>query len=214
MTKREKKKGKCPFLIPVFLRILAVLILVAIFATCIPLSVPIMLGYKVYNIVSPSMEPAIGINSVVYVKSLPAEEVQVGDVIAFYRDGDVVTHRVTENRQVEGFFNTKGDANSQEDMDPVFYRNLIGKVTFVAPLLGNFVFLYTGKIGAEGFPVGKFSVICLLFSALLMLMLARALTPEKEDPSSEREALEAEEKDPNIISEDPSPQEEGNSPTI
>lgn len=189
MTKREKKKGKCPFLIPVFLRILAVLILVAIFATCIPLSVPIMLGYKVYNIVSPSMEPAIGVNSVVYVKSLPAEEVQVGDVIAFSRNGDVVTHRVTQNRQVEGFFNTKGDANTQEDVDPVYYRNLIGKVTFVVPFLGNFVFLYTGKIGAEGFPVGKFSVICLLLSALLMLMLARALTPEKEAPNSGNEDL-------------------------
>lgn len=200
MTKTAREKRNLPFLIPVFLRILAVLILVAIFATCIPLSVPIMLGYKVYNIVTPSMEPAIGVNSVVYVKALPAEEVQVGDVIAFYRDGDVVTHRVTQNRQVEGFFNTKGDANAQEDVDPVYYRNLIGKVTFVAPLLGNFVFLYTGKIGAEGFPVGKFSVICLLLSALLMLMLARALMPEKEDSDSGNE--------------NPDHKEEGEPPTV
>lgn len=69
------------------------LILIAVVAVCVPMTLPRLLGYEVYVVVSGSMEPAIPVGSALYVESVPPEEVEVGDVIAFYDRGAVITHR-------------------------------------------------------------------------------------------------------------------------
>lgn len=48
-------------------RLLSVLILVAIVAICIPMTVPRLMGYEVYVVVSGSMEPAIPVGSALYI---------------------------------------------------------------------------------------------------------------------------------------------------
>ncbi|MBT9770513.1 hypothetical protein GPK74_11240 [Coprococcus catus] len=58
--------------------------------------------------------------SLVYVKYIQPEEIQTEDVIAFYgtdADGSIVTHRVVSNSAAMGNFITKGDANSDNDMN-------------------------------------------------------------------------------------------------
>lgn len=135
-------------LVPTLCNILGTLIVVVVFVLVLPVTAPRLMGYQVYEVVSGSMEPAIPVGSVVYVR--PAEElesIEVDDVIAFERAGSVVTHRVVVNRTALGEFVTKGDANDGEDINPVPYDAVIGVVERHFPLLGHVMALYTSTVG-------------------------------------------------------------------
>lgn len=113
-------------------------------------TLPNLLGYRAYAIVSGSMEPAIPIGSVAYAKPLEPEKIQTGDIIVFYggRNGDAVTtHRVAENRTADREFITRGDANADNDMLPRPYESLIGRVEFSVPYLGRFLTALSGRAG-------------------------------------------------------------------
>lgn len=142
------------------------LILIMVILFCIPLTIPKVLGYQVYHVISGSMQPSIPINSVVYVEKKEAAEIQKGDIIAFYSvsdSGAIITHRVVKNQVVSGQFVTKGDANNKEDIAPVPYEYVIGKAVFSIPLLGGVFSVMTTLIG-------KIVVGCLvLMGAYLVL---------------------------------------------
>ena len=70
---------------------LGTLLLVLLIAACVPLTVPRMLGYALYTVVSGSMEPAIPTGSLVYVEHVAPEDIEEGDVIAFYDAVDVAS---------------------------------------------------------------------------------------------------------------------------
>lgn len=92
--------------------------LIGLVLFCLPLTVPRLFGYEIYSVVSGSMEPAIPVDSMVYIKKEAPEDMKKDDVIAFYgaRDSSaIITHRVVENRIVMGEFITKGDANQTEE---------------------------------------------------------------------------------------------------
>ena len=144
---RQRSPKKGGGLIPALCSILGTLILVAAILTVLPVTVPRFLGYEIYNVISGSMEPELPVGSVVYVKETDPAEIQEGDIIAFNSQGSVVTHRVKQNRVVEGEFVTKGDANEAEDLWTVDYDELIGRVTFHAPVLGGLMELYTTGVG-------------------------------------------------------------------
>ena len=114
--KNEKRGGK---LVPALCSIAGTLILLGVIAFYLPVSIAHAKGYEVYNVVSGSMEPAIPVGSVIYVETLRPEEVAEGDVIAFHGGDSVIAHRVVKNRVGEGEFITKGDANAENDMNPV-----------------------------------------------------------------------------------------------
>ena len=59
----------------------------------------------------------------------------------------MISHRVVSNQTVEGKFTTKGDANAENDMNPVGYADLIGRVEFHLPVLGAFLAILTSTIG-------------------------------------------------------------------
>ena len=54
--------------------------------------------FDVYTVLSGSMEPAFHVGSLIYVKNVSPEEIQVGDPITFVLNEDLVvaTHRVVE----------------------------------------------------------------------------------------------------------------------
>ena len=109
--------------------ILGILILLSVIATFIPVTIPRLMGYQAYNIISGSMEPEIPVGSLVYVEPAQPAEVREGEIIVFYSGGSAVTHRVVQNRLVEGEFVTKGDANQQEDLNTIsFYRAAAGDI--------------------------------------------------------------------------------------
>ena len=103
-----------------------------------------ILGYRFYDVLTPSMTPTIPVGSMVFVKMVEPEELSVGDIITYSasRDGSVVvTHRINEiNKEAEQIsFITKGDANDVTDLNPVFASAVIGKVNLIIPHLGSFM---------------------------------------------------------------------------
>ena len=137
-------------------RILSTLLLTGLVLFCLPLTLPRLFGYHIYSVISGSMEPAIPVGSLLYIEETGPEELQEGEVIAFYGARDsaaIITHRVLENRVVMGELITKGDANQTNDMNPVPYANVIGEVACHVPGIGRAAELFTsaeGKMLAGG----------------------------------------------------------------
>lgn len=168
----SERKGRKPF--PALCSVLGTLILLGVIAAFLPLTVPRLMGYEIYEVVSGSMEPEIPVGSVIYVRAAQPQEVEAGDVIAFQKDGSVITHRVEENRYVEGEFVTKGDANREEDMMPVAYDSLIGKVERHVPVLGIIMSLLASN-------TGKLYAVLLAVCGVMFHMLAGILRDRQGD---------------------------------
>ena len=157
-------------------RAVGIILLIVIIAICVPLIVPKTMGYQLYTVVSGSMEPAIPTGSLVYVKYIQPEEIQTEDVIAFYgtdADGSIVTHRVVSNSAAMGNFITKGDANSDNDMNPIPYANYIGKVQLSVPKLGGIFQTITGTNG-------KIAAVSMIGLAIVLEILAAVLQGKRE----------------------------------
>lgn len=149
-------------------RILGTALLALLVAACLPLTIPRVFGYHIYSVISGSMEPAIPTGSLVYIRVMEPEEMQEGDVIAFYgarEQAAIITHRVVENRVVMGEFITRGDANQTEDMNPVPYENYIGKVVRSIPRAGRIAELFTSL-------AGKKAAAGMIVAAVLLQLLA------------------------------------------
>ena len=183
MTERisvmNRKERKSP--VAVLCSALGTVLLIILVALCLPLTLPRVLGYDIYTVISGSMEPAIPTGSLVYIEGARPEEIKEGEVIAFYGANDsaaVITHRVVENNTLMGQFTTKGDANEKADVNPVSYDDFIGKLALAIPYLGNLAQLFTsteGKIGA-----GMVILAALLLHAMGNILEKR--TEEKELP--------------------------------
>ncbi len=159
-------KGGNP--IPALCNVLGTLLILLVILSCLPLTIPRFFGWEIYNVVSGSMEPALPVGSVIYVRGIPALEAEPGDVVAFTRGNSVVTHRVVENRKIEGILITKGDANLINDPEPVPYTALIGRVEHHIPVVGRFLMVYTSGIG-------KIYALAVALSGLMLNILAGQL---------------------------------------
>lgn len=97
-----------------------------------------LLGYRVYTVISGSMEPEYKVGDLLYVKDTDVNTIEVGDPITFILNEDLVvaTHRVVRVDAENHRFYTKGDANEIEDGDPVHFNNVIGVPVFSVPKLG------------------------------------------------------------------------------
>ncbi len=97
-----------------------------------------LVGFRCFNIISPSMEPKYMVGDLIYVKEVAPATIKEGDVITFLVNEDLVvgTHRVVRVDAENQRFYTKGDANDIEDQDPVHFNNVIGVPKFSIPKLG------------------------------------------------------------------------------
>lgn len=165
-------RSAIPFLCNVF----GTLILLAVIGIAVPLSLPRMFGYEIYNVLSPSMSPAIPMGSVVYAEEVIPEDVTPDDIIVYASMNDTVTHRVVENRIVEGLIITKGDVNESVDA-PVPYDAVVGKVVLHLPFYGSMSDIYASTIG-KIYLIG-FAVIGVLMNFLASRLRDR-FHPEEE----------------------------------
>lgn len=104
-------------------------------------------GYRLYNIDSGSMTPAIKPGSLII--SMPSQEYKKGDIIVFKfpnerkikRPKFTATHRIYDIIRSGNTANfiTKGDANKKPDIIPITKDLIIGKVAFVFPYIGYLV---------------------------------------------------------------------------
>ncbi len=171
MSKTDKKKSP----VSAICSALGTTLLVIIILICIPLTLPKFLGYEAFTVISGSMEPEIPVGSLVFIGTCEPQEAAVGDVIAFYGGSDsnaIITHRVVENRVVMGEIITKGDANEQNDINPVKYDQFIGRAELSVPQVGAMAQFFTGT-------TGKIAAGCAIGSALILHLMA-AILDKKE----------------------------------
>lgn len=135
--------------------------------------IPKCLGYEPYNIQTGSMTPKYPIGSMIYVKSVPFEEIQENDVVTYRTAADggwVVTHRVVSVDRDAKTVRTKGDANNTED-GTLAYSNIIGKATnFAIPFLGAIVTQYQAGNGKMITIIG---IVALLGISFLLDIVAK-----------------------------------------
>ena len=101
--------------------------------------------------------------SLLYVKE-DTGGIQTGDAITFYRNGELVTHRVVEINTDEKTYTTKGDANQVNDVQPVAWSDVVGVPVFDIPVLGypaSFLGTAQGKL--------VFIVLLIIFTGITVL---------------------------------------------
>ena len=96
-------------------------------------------GYKALVVTSSSMEPALPVGSMVFIKK--SVSIQKNDIVTFRMSPDpksLTTHRIVDVRQIRGnpMYQTKGDAVMEPDIDLVSAERIVGKVMLSVPLIG------------------------------------------------------------------------------
>ena len=93
-------------------------------------------GTGFFLISSGSMEPNLPVGSLIFVREVAADEINLNDIVTFFSsDGhDVITHRVIDVLIDQGEYTliTRGDANNTDD-PPLNYDRVIGRVTYSVP---------------------------------------------------------------------------------
>ncbi len=137
---RRKDEVKKVFFTCIYLVLIPV-ILFSLFLTLIELgkntSVPELLDYEFYTVVSDSMLPKLKVDDIIIVKkNVDPKRVKVGNIISFKNEyGEIITHRVVEvvGTEENPRFITKGDNNEVQDNKDVDSREMVGRVVYVLP---------------------------------------------------------------------------------
>lgn len=97
-----------------------------------------LLGIQPTTVISGSMRPTMDVGDVAIILDVPADSVQPGDIIQFWRDEEMVIHRVVEvsDEGTGRLFVTQGDANREPDAAPVYPSQVKGKVVLNIPKVG------------------------------------------------------------------------------
>jgi signal peptidase len=106
------------------------------------MEVPSIGPFKIYVVLSPSMEPKFKIDDAVIVVSADPNDLRPGDIITFTVDtGAVLTHRITQKElTASGYvFKTKGDNSGAEDAWVTPQDRIIGKYFVRVPKLKAFL---------------------------------------------------------------------------
>lgn len=129
--------------------IFSIIFLISFICICIlliskmlnPNTVPDLLGYKSFIIISGSMEPHLKVGDLIVVKEIDANKIKKGDIISFWEGESLVTHRVEEILKENGekHFKTKGDNNNKEDETLVTISNIEGICKFRIPKVGKLI---------------------------------------------------------------------------
>lgn len=127
--------------------------------------IPTIIGIKPFIVLSGSMENAVKTGSVAYINThVKAEDIKIGDIIAFSVGNTQVTHRVIGINKYSSFI-TKGDANKNEDLAPVKFEDFKGKTIFSIPYLGKFMTMCKTRMGKFIiFLIIGLNILCLMFS--------------------------------------------------
>lgn len=149
-------------------------------------------GFRVFTVLSGSMEPTYHVGSLIYVKDVDYRQLEAGDVITFMLDENTVaTHRIIqvvpdEDEPEVLRYATQGDANDAPDGTLVHYKNVIGTPVFTIPKLG-YVANYIQN------PPGTYIAISGA-AILLLLMFLPDLFSEDEPKKTAKSAGEEEPK--------------------
>lgn len=93
-----------------------------------------IIKFRSYTVLSGSMEPTFYAGDLVIVAKVNTKNLEVGDIVTFYKDNDIITHRIEQFNEL-GYI-TKGDNNNTIDSETVLPNDIIGKVIFSIPKAG------------------------------------------------------------------------------
>lgn len=142
-----------------------------------------LVGLDIYVVLSGSMEPEYKTGSVIYVKEINPEDLEVCDVITYQLDGGtIVTHRIVGITEIDGqtAFHTKGDANEMEDAAAVLASQIMGTPVFTIPYLGYLVKYIQSTSG-------RYATIAMGATLLLLVLLPDILFGEDEKKKEKTE---------------------------
>lgn len=143
-------------------------------------------NYRMFTVVSGSMEPKYKIGDVLISKNVEASKIKVGDTISYLGEkGDfrdkVITHAVIDiDQDKEGnyIFHTQGLSNLVED--PIVYeRQLYGVVTHRAVIL-SFIYKIVGS---------KYGLFVFVILPLLYIIGSEVISAMLESEEKRRENL-------------------------
>lgn len=160
------------------LRMITTLLVVLAIVFAFFISIIRVFGFQVYGVLTGSMEPALPTGSLIYVRRVDASTLHVNDIITFQLSPKVIaTHRIVdvvtdENNPNSVLFQTKGDANNAVDASLVQPKQIIGKVIFSLPHLGN-IASYIQK------PPGTYVAILISGILIFLVFITDASTGDK-----------------------------------
>ena len=98
----------------------------------------VLSGWRAHSMTTPSMGRKAPVGALVITRPVAADDLRVGDVIAFHppgRSGTTFVHRVVQiSRGPQGVtLSTRGDINGAQDSWQVAGQNLVGRVAFAIP---------------------------------------------------------------------------------
>lgn len=101
----------------------------------------VAVGHRPFNVLSGSMEPALGVGSVVVTVPVKPLDLRPGDIVTFPDPGQpsrLITHRLRAMTVRDGRADmvTKGDANDAPERWNVAIGDDLGRVAFHVPKLG------------------------------------------------------------------------------
>ncbi len=143
---RKKSSNKIKQRLNIMFYIILIPLLVYNFALIVqavvkPEETPAFFGYKMYVIISGSMQPELDVGDIVIVKKINPNELKKDDVISFRKGQTIITHRIVdvENTEQKLQFLTKGDNNNTNDKDLVSEKEIEGIVVNKIKNLGKIV---------------------------------------------------------------------------
>ncbi len=141
-------------------------------------------------VLTESMHPTIKAGDLIFIKEVPFDEVEEGDIITFFADAKqrttTVTHRVDDiiynDAGEKIYFITKGDNNNVIDADRVTKSMFIGVYKSRLPLIGDIaIFLQT--------PAGLIVAIIIPLGLLVGYDMVRRKLYEKKNDDDTNELL-------------------------
>lgn len=167
--------------IKIILKSVSYMIIIVVVSLAILLVGVKMFGFKIYTVLSGSMEPEYRVGSLIYVVDTNINELDVGDVITFNVTNKVVaTHRIVEiEDDLNGIkFRTKGDANDFIDENYVESSNVIGTPMFMIPYLGYVASFMQTKSG-------KFITIGISILLIIIVIVIDSIIDNKKEKIKE-----------------------------
>lgn len=166
--------------------ILLIVLVVFVFISRISGNSPSLFGYHVFRVQTDSMVPTLQVGDVILVKSVPAEEIAVGDIITYKviegeLSGQTITHRVIDDPELRDgvyYFRTKGDKEGAVVDKEFPYERVEGKYLRTLPVFDK---VYTFFLSPAGL-ITFIGIIVVLFGyEMISLIVSYRSLDEKDD---------------------------------
>lgn len=131
-----------------FVALVNFLLLPVTFFNVLTSHIPALSMFRQFVVVSGSMEPVIPTGSIIL--AARRNSYRIGDIVTFSQNGrEYIAHRIVNKIAIgrDTYFSTKGDSNTNSDLDLVHESVVYGKIMTVVPILGDIVIFYKTPYG-------------------------------------------------------------------